>query len=295
MSLTLDIGPHTLVRALLGPTEDGMDVLKEFLQNPWRIYTDPTMRPLVVRTGSTFTYGPVFPSSVTDTGHGFNTIRLHGEEALQQLVRPGATPGDVASSGAWRFKRYWGGWIALRNRTYGPSRTSPTQFVGVGCGYPTSQIEEYPPGSGTYQLVGPPWPDEPDGDFVQLRIRGDLMRWELVAGCSANAVQTVVPLVGTEAPVEQVGQIVHFEWLPAGHPQGPRLRGFVNGVLGAEINDPGLLPGGGIDSFTASSVYNHWLCCGGDPTGGPDDGHTGYVTGDIGPLFGQEFAVKDAS
>lgn len=290
MSLSLDIGPRsitagidhqTLVRQLLGPTEDDMDLLKEFTQNPWRVYTDPTMKAYCLITGSTFSYGPTFPSSVTDTGHGFNTIRLHGEEIPVSFKRPGY----VQSVQAWRYRKIYGAWINCRNLTFGASRPSATQFVGIGQGYPTGAIAEIPGAPGTYQLAPPPWPDPPEADFIHLRIRGDLLRWELVVG-AAGGVTTTVPLVGTEAPVQSIGQIAHFEWTPA---PNPRVRAYINGVLGAEITNPALLPGAAVD-YTPCKPYNNWFCCGGNPTGGP----TGYVSGDIGPLFMQEFGVKDA-
>jgi hypothetical protein len=318
----LGLDPRLVGFGLGGSSEDTMTALQEFIQNPYRIYTfdkaagfevagqPPQSAPSgpiwILRAwryglGGASHYAALPPFVLNDTGRGEEEVggvptgvavevgKLFSED--YNILRPNPPEGMASATGAqmWRFRKVLGAWMSMTNRTFAGAKPSPTQFVGIGQGYPTWQIDLV-----TQSFAMPPWPDPPEADFVQLRIRGDLMRWELVAGRTGVAT-TIVPLVGVEAPVQAILQFAHFVWDPAGGPNGgPLLEGWVNGVKGAEITDPALLPGGGEDAWGQCVFYNNHFSFSGDPTA-EFPGSFGYVTGRHGPIFCQEFDVLGAS
>jgi hypothetical protein len=299
--------------------EDTMTALQEFIQNPYRIYpvtkalgsevagqpaqASPSAPNWILRAwryglGGASHYAALPPFMLNDTGRGEDSenpgVAVECGKVFSEdynLFRPNPTEGMLAVSGAqmWRYRKIMGAWLSLTNRTFAGAQPSRTQLVGIGQGYPTWEID-----LATQSFAMPPWPDPPLADYVQLRIRGDLMQWELVAGRTGIAT-TVVPLVGVEAPSITIIQFAHFVWDPAGGPGGgPLLQGYVNGVLGAEISDPALLPGGGEDSWGQCVFYNNHFSFSGNPSA-EFPGTFGYVTGRHGAIFCQEFNVLGAS
>ncbi len=105
---------------------------------------------------------------------------------------------------------------------------NPEMLTGIGISQPSNGL-----GS-----VTPPWENPGSNPFIHLRIRRDTMKWRLVFTNGDGNPDIDIALTGVEDPVLALGQVAQLDW----DPTIPRLRAWVNGVLGADITDPDTLP-----------------------------------------------------
>lgn len=126
------------------------------------------------------------------------------------------------------------------------SNTTATQFIGIGLGAPANSYTSGDLPAGSTEFFGDGGGQNP---CFQLRLKMQDLSWQLVCYRGDGSTLTVVALTGVHAAVSAKGQNIKMEWDPV----ALTLKAYVNGVLGATISNPALLP----EMDTFSNIQAH--------------------------------------